>query len=226
MTDSLKLDWQVSIPVAVEPLSLLELRSTTTGSYLRVDFTDDDLVLSALISQCRADAERMTGKAFAPQTIQAMWTMPQLSGNSLSADKLLYDQDFYNYNESLGANPYSPAPFILPLPQPPFAAVSLFEYRITAFNAWQTSPALLGTTPNYVVATLPMPGVGYLQYPPPAYQYRLPPTCGYSTLPPVLTLALLQYIAWKYENRLGEDKSDELRLIFLGRKTLVLSSRV
>jgi len=222
MTDSLKLDWQVTVPVAVEPLSLLELRSTTTGSYLRVDFTDDDLVLSSLITQCRADAERMTGKAFAPQTIQAMWTMPQISGNNLAGAKLLYDQDFYNYNESLGANPYSPAPFILTLPQPPLVAVSLFEYRITAFAAWQTWPALVGSTPNYVVDTLPIPGVVYLQYPPPAYQYRLTYTCGYSTLPPELKLALLQYIAWKYENRLGEDKSDELRLIFMGRKTWVL----
>lgn len=218
MTDSLKLDWQVTVPVAVEPLSLLELRSTTTGSYLRVDFTDDDLVLSSLITQCRADAERMTGKAFAPQTIQAMFTMPQLSGNNLAGAKLLYDQDFYNYNESLGANPYSPAPFILPLPMPPLVAVSLFEYRITAFAAWQTWPALVGSTPNYVVDTLPIPGVVYLQYPPPAYQYRLTYTAGYTTLPPELKLALLQYIAWKYENRLGEDKSDELRLIFMGRK--------
>src|SRR5260221_4406901 len=161
MPDSLKLDWQGSIRVAVEPLSLLELRSTTTGSYLRVDFTDDDLVLSALISQCRADAERMTGKAFAPQTIQAMWTMPQLSGNSLSADKLLYDQDFYQYNESLGANPYSPAPFILPMPQPPLVAVSLFEYRITAFAACTTWPQSVGGDPSYCVYTLPMPGVVY-----------------------------------------------------------------
>jgi len=222
MTDSLKLDWQVTVPVAVEPLSLLELRSTTTGSYLRVDFTDDDLVLSSLITQCRADAERMTGKAFAPQTIQAMFTMPQLSGNNLAGARLLYDQDFYNYNESLGANPYSPAPFILTLPQPPLVAVSLFEYRITAFAAWQTWPALVGSTPNYVVDTLPIPGVVYLQYPPPAYQYRLTYTAGYSTLPPDLKLKLLQYIAWKYENRLGEDKSDELRNIFLASKAWVL----
>jgi hypothetical protein len=222
MTDSLKLDWQVTVPVSVEPVTLNDLRSATTGSYLRVDFTDDDTVLSALITQCRADAERMTGKAFAPQTIQAMWTMPQISGNNLAGARLLYDQDFYQYNESLGANPYSPAPFILPMPQPPLTAVSLFEYRITAFAAWQTWPALVGTTPNYVVDTLPTPGVVYLQYPPPAYQYRLTYTCGYTTLPQELKLMLLQYIAWKYENRIGEDKSDELRLIFLGRKSWVL----
>src|SRR5260370_38437390 len=151
MTDSLKLDWQVTVPPTVEPVVLADLRSTSTGSYLRVDFADDDTVLNALITQCRADAERMTGKAFVPQTIQAMWTMPQLSGNSLSADKLLYDQDFYQYNESLGANPYSPAPFILTLPQPPLVAVSLFESRTTAVTACTTWPATVGSPPvnNY-----------------------------------------------------------------------------
>jgi hypothetical protein len=224
--DSLKLDWQVTVPVAsnAEPVTLNDLRSTSTGSYLRVDFTDDDTVLSALISQCRADAERMTGKAFAPQTIQAMWTMPQINAGSLTGPQLLYEQDFYQYNESLGANPFSPAPFILYLPMPPLAAVSLFEYRTTAFTAWTTWPATTGSPPvnNYVVDTLPIPGVVYLQYPPPAYQYRLTYTCGYTTLPPELKLMLLQYIAWKYENRIGEDKSDELKNIFIGRKSWVL----
>jgi len=220
--DSLKLDWQVTVPVAVEPVQLPDLRSLVTGSYLRVDFGDDDTLLTALISQCRADAERLTGKSFAPQTLQAQWTMPQINAGSLTGPGLLYDQDFYQYNESLGANPFSPAPFILPMPQPPLVAVSLFEYRQTAFAAWQTWPQSVSGVSQYVVDTLPIPGVVYLQYPPPAYQYRLTYTAGYTTLPPELKLLLLQYIAWKYENRLGEDKSDELRNIFVGRKTWVL----
>src|SRR5258708_9005945 len=106
MADSLKLDWQVTVPVAAEPVSLADLRSVYTGSYVRADFTDDDTVLTGLISQCRADAERMTGKAFAPQTIQAMWTMPQITAGSLSGFKRLYAQEFYQYNERLGANPF------------------------------------------------------------------------------------------------------------------------
>src|SRR5437868_5530966 len=100
MMDSLKLDWQITVPVAsnAEPVVLADLRSTTLGSYLRVDFTDDDAVLTAFISQCRESAERMTGKAFAPQTIQAQFTMPQIDTGILSGAKLLYDQDFYQYN--------------------------------------------------------------------------------------------------------------------------------
>ncbi len=220
--DSLKLDWQVTVAPTIEPVTLNDVRSTNSGSYLRVDFTDDDTVLNALISQCREDAERMCGKAFAPQTIQAMFTMPQINAGSLTGAKLLYDQNFYNYNESLGANPFSPAPFLLPLPMPPLVAVSLFEYRITAFAAWQTWPALVGSTPNYVVDTLPTPGVVCLQYPPPAYQYRLTFTCGYTMLPAGLKLALMQYIAWKYENRLAETMPQELLNAFIGRKSWVL----
>lgn len=220
--DSLKLDWQVQTFTGPEPVSLSDLRSTTLGSYLRVDFIDDDTVLTAFISQCREDAERQTGKAFAPQTIQAQFTMPQLSTEYLSGAKLLYDQDFYQYNETLGANPFSPAPFVLPLPQPPLVAVSLFEYRTTVFSVWQTWPQSVNGVANYVVDSLPTPGVVYLQYPPPAYQYRLTYTCGYSTLPPGLKLALIQYIAWKYENRLGEEMPAEIMNAFVGRKTWVL----
>ena len=222
--DSLKLDWQVTVPVATEPVALSDLMSVSTGSYLRVDFTDDNTVLQALISQCREDAERMTGKAFAPQTIQAIWTMPQINTGILSGAKLLYDQDFYQYNETLGANPFSPAPFVLKLPQSPLIAVSLFEYRTTVFDSWQTWPQLQndGITPNYVVDTLPTPGIVYLQYPPPAYQYRLTYTAGYSTLSAGLKLALIQYIAWKYENRLGEEMPATIQQAFLGRKTWVL----
>src|SRR5438876_11374830 len=98
--DSLKLDWLVTTFTGPEPVSLSDLRSTNSGSYLRVDFTDDDFVLNGLISQCRVIAEQITGKAFAPQTIQAMWTMPQVNAGSLSGFRLLYDQDFYQYNET------------------------------------------------------------------------------------------------------------------------------
>ncbi len=222
MPDSLKLDWSVTVPPTVEPVSLSDLRSTNSGSYLRVDFTDDDFVLNGLISQCRVIAEQVTGKAFAPQTIQAMWTMPQINAGSLSGAKLLYDQDFYQYNESLGTNPWSPAPFVLPMPQPPLGAVSLFEYRITAFAAWQTWPQSVSGINNYVVDTLPTPGVVYLQYPPPAYQYRLTYTCGYTVLPFDLKLSLMQFIAWKYENRIGEEMPAEIQNQFMGNKSWVL----
>jgi hypothetical protein len=220
--DSLKLDWQVTVAPTVEPVQLADLRSTNSGSYLRVDFTDDDFVLNGLISQCRVIAEQTTGLSFAPQTIQAIWTMPQVNAGSLSGFRLLYDQDFYQYNESLGANPFSPAPFILNMPQPPLVAVTLFEYRITVFNAWQTWPQSVNNVANYVVDTLPEPGVVYLQYPPPAYQYRLTLTVGYTVLPPDLKLALMQFIAWKYENRIGEEMPAEIQNQFMGNKAWVL----
>jgi hypothetical protein len=187
-----------------------------------VDFTDDDTVLAGLITQCRMIAEQVTGKAFAPQTIQAQYTMPQINGNTLSGASLLYEQDFYQYNESLGANPFSPAPFVLTIPMAPLVDVSLFEYRTTAFNAWQTWPATVSGVNNYTVDTLPTPGLVYLQYPPPAYQYRLTCSVGYTVLPADLKLALLQFIAWKYENRLGEAMPDEIQNALLGNKTWIV----
>lgn len=220
--DSLRVDFAVTSPPSVEPVTLSDLRSASAGSYLRVDFTDDDMVLSGLITQCRMQAEQITGKAFAPQTIQCQFTMPQVNGNTLSGASLLYEQDFYQYNESLGANPFSPAPFILTIPLSPLVSVSLFEYRTTVFNPWQAWPASVSGINNYTVDTLLMPGVVYLQYPPPAYQYRLTCGVGYTTLPQHLKLALMQFIAWKYENRLGEAMPDEIKDALLGNKTWIL----
>lgn len=220
--DSLRVDFTVSIPPSVEPVSLSDLRSASTGSYLRVDFTDDDTVLAGLITQCRNQAEQITGKAFAPQTIQVQFTMPQVNGNTLSGASLLFEQDFYQYNESLGANPFSPAPFILTIPMAPLVDVSLFEYRTTAFNAWQTWPATVSGVANYTVDALPTPGLVYLQYPPPAYQYRLTCSVGYTVLPADLKLALMQFIAWKYENRLGEAMPAEITDALLGNKTWIV----
>lgn len=222
--ESLRCDWGVITPPVSEPITLNDLRSTSTGSYLRVDFTDDDTVLAGLISQCRNQAELVTGKAFATQTIQVQYTMPQLAGDTLSGAQLLYDQDFYQYNESLGANPFSPAPFILKIPMPPLQSVLLFEYRITAFSPWQTWPQLQvdGVTPNYSVDTLPLPGVVYIQYPPPAYQYRLSCAVGYTALPYDIKQTLLEFIAWKYDNREGDAIPDGILKALLGRKTWVL----
>jgi hypothetical protein len=222
MPDSLQVDWKTTVDPTVEPVSLSDLRSTSTGSYLRVDFSDDDTVLTALISQCRAIAERITSKALAPQTIQALFTMPTISADFMSGPSLAYDSNFYQFNESLGSNPWGPAPYVLKLPMPPLTAVSLFQYRQTAFDAWSTWPATSGSTTNYAVETLTTPGQVYLQYPPSAYQYRLTYTCGYTTLPSDLKLALMQLIAWKYENRLGENPPDEIVNALVGKKTWIL----
>src|SRR6266571_6082375 len=215
--DSLKVDWAVTVPPSVEPISLSDMTP-----YLRVDFADDNPIVSALISAYREEAEIKTGRSFAPQTLQAMWTLPQINAGSLTGPKLLYEQDFYQYNESLGANPYSPAPFMLSMPQPPLVSVTTFEYRITSFAAWTTWPQSVSGVANYVVDTLPSPGVVYLQYPPPAYQYRLTYVAGYTTLPPDLRLGLLQYIAWKYDNRQGEVPPSEIMDLFMGNRVWVL----
>ncbi len=215
--DSLKMDFAVQTFTGPEPITVQDLKP-----YLRVDFSDDDVLLAGLISSCRMLAEAITLLSFAPQTIQAIWTMPQINAGSLTGPKLLYEQDFYQYNESLGANPYSPAPFMLSMPQPPLVSVTTFEYRITAFAAWTTWPQTVSGVANYVVDTLPSPGVVYLQYPPPAYQYRLTYVAGYTTLPPDLRLGLLQYCAWKYDNRQGEVPPSEIMDLFMGNRVWVL----
>lgn len=204
MVESVQVDFAVTSFTGPEPLAVSDLRNTSgSGSWLRVDFADDDTLLTGLITEARMLAEQITGKSFAPQTIQAEYTLPQIPLNTLSGAALAFDNNFYQYNESLGANPFSPAPWELKIPMPPLVGVSLFEYRLTVFTPWVTWPALAsdGVTPNYVVDTVKMPGVVYIQYPPPAYQYRLTCTVGYTTLPADLKLKLIKVIAWMYDNR-------------------------
>jgi len=221
MVETLQSRWIVTVAPTVEPLTLSDFRSTSAGSYGRIDFTDDDSILTDLIHEGRQLAEQLTSKSLAPQTIQVEYTMPQIT-NQLSGAALLYEQDYYQYNESLGANPFSPAPFVLSVPFPPLVAVSLFEYRTTVFNAWQTWPASVSGVANYVTDLLPLPGLIYLQYPPPAYQYRITCSVGYTTLPYDLKNALKQLILWMYDNRDGKEIPDGLKSSLMGRKTWVL----
>ena len=53
----------VQTPVATEPLSLVEAKL-----HCRVDVTDDDALLTALITAARQHAESFTHRALAPQT--------------------------------------------------------------------------------------------------------------------------------------------------------------
>jgi uncharacterized phiE125 gp8 family phage protein len=52
-------------PPATEPVSLAEARS-----HFKVDSTDDDTLISALISTARSQAEHRTGRAFITQTLE------------------------------------------------------------------------------------------------------------------------------------------------------------
>lgn len=57
--------YKVTTPPTAEPITLAEAKA-----HLRVDFTDDDSLITALIGAARATAEEFTNRAIMPQTLE------------------------------------------------------------------------------------------------------------------------------------------------------------
>src|SRR5689334_6017875 len=90
---------------ALEPITLSDAKA-----YLRVDFPDDDSVITGIISRARSHAEGMTGRAYATQQIQQIFTITRPTGGVLSGS-IEEGPNWYQYPEQLGANPFGPAQF-------------------------------------------------------------------------------------------------------------------
>jgi uncharacterized phiE125 gp8 family phage protein len=74
-----------------------ELSLSTVKSYLRIDFTDDDTLITSLIQSARERAEQYCNRAFITQTLEAYYdqieknfTLPRAPIQSVSTVKLIY----------------------------------------------------------------------------------------------------------------------------------------
>jgi len=74
-----------------------ELLLSTVKSYMRVDFTDDDTLITSLIQSARERAEQYCNRAFITQTLEAYYdkieknfTLPCAPIQSVGAVKLIY----------------------------------------------------------------------------------------------------------------------------------------
>lgn len=124
--------FKVITPVSTEPISL-----SNAKTYLRVDFTEDDDVISGLITRARSYAETVTGRALATQQIQQIDTIARPDGGVLSGP-IKPGPNWYVYNEQLGANPFGPAQYYHDLSMPPIQAGKTIsvQTKITAFDDW------------------------------------------------------------------------------------------
>ncbi|HXB12425.1 MAG TPA: head-tail connector protein [Bacteroidia bacterium] len=74
-----------------------ELSLSTVKSYLRIDFADDDTLITALIQSARERAEQYCNRSFITQTLEAYYdkieknfTLPRAPIQSVSSVKLIY----------------------------------------------------------------------------------------------------------------------------------------
>lgn len=171
-------------PPAVEPISLAQAKA-----HLRVDISDDDAYITALIIAARQYAENYTKRVFITQT----WN-------------LLVD-DFSMYRNGLFFLPSSITPWTqeLVIPKAPLQSIVSINYLNTAGVSTTLDPSL------YTVDTSSLPGRLY-----PSYGQIWPSTqafphavtiqfiAGYglaAAVPNTIVQALLLLVSHWYENR-------------------------
>lgn len=205
--------------ISAEPITISEIKSL-----LRIDWADDDALIASLISRARALAETVTHRALATQTIQQVDTIERPEGGELSG-AFNRPPSWYQYNESLGANPFGPAQFYFDLAMPPVQA-SLgvtIETKVVAFDPWVVFPQatnLDGSTNTYVDDNRE-PARIYIQSPVTANFYRFSYTAGYSDsypIPPDIKQCITEAAVYWYEHRMAEGLPDALMQKLLARR--------
>jgi len=211
----------VLTPPTVEPVSLIDAKT-----YLRVDFSDDDLLIANLISRARSLCETITGKAWAYQKIQEVFIIERPEGGTLSGP-IEKGANWYNFQQQLGSNPFGPAQFFFDLAMPPIDRVLLpvIETKVVAFDPWTVFTQYTnsdGSTNTWVDYTQE-PARMYIQSPITANFYRFTFWCGFGgtntyPLPGDLKQALYEAINYLYDYREAEDFPGELKAKLLRKR--------
>ena len=201
--------YKVTGQVSQEPIALNDAKL-----YLRVDFSDDDLMIGALISRVRSLAETYTHRAMATQTVQEVFTIERPVGGVLSG-AIEQGPNWYQYQEQLGANPFGAAQFYFDLSTPPIQSVTLIETKVIAFDSWLPFAGTTYLDDNAEPARM------YFMDPITANFWRFTFVCGYSTsypVPPDLLQAMYEAIAFFYQNREAQDLPKALSDKFLSKR--------
>lgn len=207
--------------VATEPITL-----TDAKDWLNVDFSQKDALITGLISDARALAETWTGRAFATQQIQEVFTIARPTGGDVSGP-INKGPNWYQYQEQLGANPFGAAQFYFDLAAPPFQPNQTFviETKVTAFDPWVVFPQVTNTdgSKNVYVDNVQEPARMYFMDPVTANFWRFTYWAGYDAvqtypLPRDLRQPLLELVAFMYDNREGDPIPQGLMNKFLAKR--------
>jgi Phage gp6-like head-tail connector protein len=211
--------FKVITPVVSEPVALQDAKA-----YLRVDYPDEDQLITDIISRARQYAETVTHRAFATQQIQQIDTITRPEGGVLSGP-IKPGPNWYVYQEQLGANPFGPAQYYHDLAMPPVQASQPYtvQTKITAFDVWTTFPLAAnpdGSLTNWIDDTME-PARWYFSSPITANFWMFQYWTGYSSsypLPYDLRQCLMEMIAYWFDNREAEDLPQPLLNKLLARR--------
>lgn len=204
----------VITPPASEPVDY----QVDVKPYLRVDFADDDALIIDLVHRARMRAETITGRAFATQQIQQIFTIARPEGGEVSGP-LDHGPNWYQYQEQLGANPFGAAQFYFDVAMPPIQTgqTVTVETKVTAFDAWTTFVSGLPSSfsSTVYIDNVQEPARLYFMSPVTANFWRFTYWAGYDAsksyaLPYDLKQPLLELIALWYDNRQGEAPASQV----------------
>jgi hypothetical protein len=207
----------VTVPPSQEPITLQDAKA-----YMRIDFPDDDALISLLISRVRSLTEAIVHRALATQTIQLVYTIDRPVGGELSGT-INRGPSWYEYNQQLGANPFGATQFWFELPMPPIQSTIqqiTVNTKVTAFQNWTSFPLILNDdgTYNMWIDNTSEPARLYFMSPVTANFWQFIYTCGYTSsypVPPGLLQPMYEGINLLYDNREAQDFPEYLKMKLL-----------
>jgi hypothetical protein len=137
---------QCTTPPAIEPVSLSDMKL-----HLRVSFTNDDSLISALISTARDRAEQFTGRCFVPsQWTFALDKFPAYRINDSAPSRSDFDE---MGNTTWNGTQYWNRSQTIAMPRGPLVSIDSFVYTNLA-----GSLITLNQGTDFIVDTLSVPG--------------------------------------------------------------------
>lgn len=182
---------EILTPPAIEPVTLAEAKL-----HLRVTFSDDDALISALITAARSLCETRLRRALITQTLVSYW------------DNFPWGGGYYNrLIRQMGPSPYwlPTSTGIMDIPRPPLQSVTSLQW-IDYNGTWQTiDPSLYLYSVGTPGRIQPVYGQVWPIARPQIDSIKLTYVAGYgsteASVPPAIQAAMKLFIGHWYENR-------------------------
>lgn len=211
--------YQVISPVVTEPITLSDAKA-----WLRVDFTDDDTLITELISDARRYGENLLRRSLATQTIQLISEFDHVAAGPLSGP-VDVPYDTWRLAERPDIPLFGNALVRLQCHMGPVQTFTSLEYQLTRMDKpeWTTLITPDGSgNDTYRLDPYADPNEINVFTILAATRFRLTYVAGYPTLPPDLRRALLRLVTFWYNNRGDERPPEDIDQLFVSKRVWML----